>query len=325
MKLQNDLDELIRQKLALLHHVPSRNPLKMQSGRNRFMEEAQNLKLSVSAGGETRHSKWKLKDHPFIKKETRPMTSLITSLIMIFTLILGGGGITVAAAQYSQPDSPLYQVKLISEDAQLALISDPEVQAQTTLEFAARRLEEIQGLLKDGQPVPQELAARYENEVAQAIRYAMNQPDNDAARTMSQIQTQLETQARILEQLQAFGQQSQGILLQTRDTLQERLQLVSSGLGNMTQLRTNLQQQDQLQIQQTPNIVYITATPQAQGQQGGWVTGTPTPGSSYGPGPGDPASATCTPNYWNYDGSSTQNGPQGTQQGPGSPGGNSTR
>jgi hypothetical protein len=331
MKPKDEFEEMVTKKLEILRDSPTRNPLRTESGRTRFLNEAQNMKLSVSPDGLPRLSKWKLmiqQLNPFTKKETRPMTSLITSLIVIFSLILGGGGITVAAAQSSQPDSPLYEIKLLSEEAQLALISNPEVKVETTLDFAARRLEEIQGLLEDGQPIPAELAARYDLEVAQAIQYALNQPDNDASRSMAQIQTQLENQARVLEQIQANGNpQSQGVLLQTRDTLQERLQLVSSGLGDITQLRIQLQQQAQLQLQQTPNIIYITATPQAQGQQGGWVTGTPTPGSSYGPGPGLSASATCTPKYWNYDGTSTQNGPQGTQQdqGQGSPGGNDNK
>ncbi|MPM33837.1 hypothetical protein SDC9_80418 [bioreactor metagenome] len=331
MKSKIDIEKAVGQKLSILRSTDSRDPLRTQSGRNRFMEEARNLNLSVSPDDQPRLSKGKQKfQHlfPFANKETQRMTNLITSAIVILTLIFGGGGITVAAAQSSQPNSPLYEIKLLSEDVQLALTSDPDVQVQTALNFAARRLQEIQTLINDGQPIPAELAARYDLEVTQAIRYAMNQPDNEVGQTMTQIKTQLEIQARVLDQIQGKGsQQDQGVLLQTRDTVQERLQWVTTGLGDLTQLRDQLQIRDQLQTRIATSVLVGTSTPQPQGQQQGWVTGTPTPGSGYGPGPGPDPSVTCTPKDSNFDGTSTQNGQQGTQsnQGQGNSGQNGNK
>ncbi len=65
-----------------------------------------------------------------------------TVLTIVLVLLLAGGG-TVAAAAGSMPDSPLYPVKLATEEVQLVLTLSQIDKARLCAEFADRRVEEI--------------------------------------------------------------------------------------------------------------------------------------------------------------------------------------
>jgi len=66
----------------------------------------------------------------------------VTMASLALVLLLSGGGI-VAAASNSMPDSPLYQVKLATEQIQLLLTSSPEDKAELYAKLADRRVTEI--------------------------------------------------------------------------------------------------------------------------------------------------------------------------------------
>jgi len=65
-----------------------------------------------------------------------------TVVAIVLGLILVGGG-TVSAAGYSMPDSPLYPVKLTTEQVRLALTPSELGKAQLSTELADRRIVEI--------------------------------------------------------------------------------------------------------------------------------------------------------------------------------------
>ncbi len=66
----------------------------------------------------------------------------VTMASLALVLLLSGGGV-VAAASNSMPDSPLYQVKLATEQIQLFLTSSPEGRAELHAKLADRRVTEI--------------------------------------------------------------------------------------------------------------------------------------------------------------------------------------
>ena len=78
------------------------------------------------------------KRHRFFGWQLRWVTMASLSLV----LLLSGGGI-VAAASNSMPDSPLYQVKLVTEQIQLLLTSSPEDKAELHAKLVDRRVTEI--------------------------------------------------------------------------------------------------------------------------------------------------------------------------------------
>ena len=71
-------------------------------------------------------------------------------ILVIATLLLGGIGITGAAAQSAIPGDALYPVKTSIEQTRLSLAQDAGDRAQMKLRFAEVRLEEIAALIKEG-------------------------------------------------------------------------------------------------------------------------------------------------------------------------------
>ncbi len=75
----------------------------------------------------------------------------VTALAIVLALLLAGGG-TVAAAGNSMPDSPLYPVKLASEQVQLKLTASSIRKARLYAKLADRRVAEIAYILDRGEP-----------------------------------------------------------------------------------------------------------------------------------------------------------------------------
>lgn len=73
----------------------------------------------------------------------------VTATSLALTLMLSGGGV-VAAASNSMPDSPLYSVKLATEQVQLFLASSPEGEAELYAKLVDRRVDEIVNMAGEG-------------------------------------------------------------------------------------------------------------------------------------------------------------------------------
>ncbi len=295
MNPKDELDPKLLEKFLLLRKSPVRNSDKALLGRSNFIQEAQDIKKAVSSPVKSRHKRWMDSFQSIFvtrRKDRSPMLSTFATISIILALLFGGGGVTVAAAQSSQPDQPLlYEVKLLSEDFRMSLASDPQTQYQIALDFADRRAEEIQTILAAAGIPPESLQFRYQNQVEATIRFAMNLPDSQAIQALEQIQTRLQSQQKALLQVQANGSPAAvAALLQARQMIQERLQWVQNGLTNPTQLRDQLQQRNQDRYHSTQ------ATQLAPGTGGGnpWTTGTPSPNSGYGPGNGTGVCINCT-------------------------------
>jgi hypothetical protein len=86
------------------------------------------------------------------KKQRRPFSwqlRWVTTASLALALLLSGGGI-VAAASTSMPDSPLYQVKLATEQIQLFLTPATEDKAELYAKLADRRVTEIVNMAQAG-------------------------------------------------------------------------------------------------------------------------------------------------------------------------------
>jgi len=303
MKPEIEFDRRLMGKLDFLQIDPLRNPENAKIGRASFLREAQDFSGAVSLPEKRRHNGWMHALQSIFKvqkKEQSPMISTLATIILIVSFVLGGGGVTVAAAQNSQPDQPLYGVKVMSEDARLGLVADPQSEYQLALQFADRREAEIRTMLDAGNLPPEAVQTRYQDQVEQAIQFAINLPNGQAIQALQQIQTRLQTQQRALDQVQSNRSADvNAVLLRTRQMLQDRLQWVEAGLIDLAQLRDQLHLRDQQRNQDRQNTVSPAgqSTKMSPGTGGGnpWTTGTPTPGSGYGPGGGTGDCATCTP------------------------------
>jgi hypothetical protein len=296
------------QQLEVLKRVPPRNAQRAQAGRAAFLQEARQLAQAVSAPAELRPIEWK---HKFLslfstRKERSPMLSLLTTLMLVLTLIFGGSGITLASAQNSLPDQPLYNLKLWSEELHFNLTSDPQAAWRLAESFAERRAAETRAMLAAGQTPSQAVQERYRSQIEQATHLAAGLPASQALGALEQIRQQLRQQEQSLNQLQLQNNdQAEAVRQRLQLMLQERIRSVEAGIERQQQRNGRPAQApgaagqpggareptDEL----TPSgILPAEATTSAGGNP--WTSGTPTPYSGYGPGPGDGTCDACTPN-----------------------------
>jgi len=242
------------------------------------------------------------------------MFSTFGTLMLIAALLLGGGGVTAAAAQTASPDSMLYPVKVWSEDARYSITSDNSTRLELSLEFANRRMAEIQNQLAAGETPAEALQLRLQNQLELALRLAAGLPPEQAAGALLRVQNALQNQMRAADAWQIADAPGEQVRQRVRSMLQERLILCEEGLQDPIQLRQQLQERQQNRNNTDPTLSgagslnpWTTGTPTPGssygpgpgGNQNPWTDGTPTPGSGYGPGPGTgdgtPVCETCTP------------------------------
>lgn len=210
------------------------------------------------------------------------MFGTIGTIILIVTLVLGGSGVTVAAAQNSLPDDALYPVKIWSEDIRSGLTQNDQTRIQLAMDLVDRRAEEIVVMLRAGQVPPDSVHERLQAEVELAITLAVGQKDSDAVSTLRQIRERIEQQEQVMLSVgEPKSPQEETIQNQIQNMMREQLRLCDDGINDPQMLREHLQYRLQ-------NSFKASSTYSANDTNGSpWMTGTPIPGSSYGPGPGD--------------------------------------
>ncbi len=240
------------------------------------------------------------------------MFGALATILLILSLAFGGGGISVAAAQTSLPDEPLYGLKLWSEEARLRLNGVPQAQFELALKLIERRSNEIMTMLADGKTPTDKVLERYQAQVEMALHLAVGLPEGEALPAMVRLQDRL----RLMEQTtQTMMGTPQAEVVQTRirTMLQECINWIDGAEETPDQYQQMLkdrdqdrdqdgkQDKDQNRIQLHTGTPASTGgkqnssndgncgeecTPAATGKGGNpWTETTPTPGSEYGPGP----------------------------------------
>jgi len=280
--------------LEALRPVPARDPVAATSGRRAFLEQARALRQPVSRAGRERPTGWTF----LLGKERSPMTAIV-SLVLALALAFGGAGATAYAAQDSLPSDPLYGVKLLSEQVQLALNGDLQGDLDLLVGFVAERVREMTALAADGDAVPERVQTRLQEQLQQALQYAAQLGDAEMAGALERIQTMAENQARTLEQARLNAPEQAG----------EALRLAEQ---TMTQARTMAE--GGLDDPLTFRLRQGLSRPEDAPDQPDTAPGGSGDGSGGGFGPGDGTCDTCTPEP-------TGTGPYGPGQGGNGPGG----
>jgi hypothetical protein len=299
-----DIDpRLIKEILSIKEKRP-RDPQRAKLGSEKFIAEARKIAKNVSFSQDLRHTGVRGQKQAFrlfMRKESSPMFNTITSIIIALSLVLGSGVATVAASQTSIPGDLLYEVKLASESIEMDLTSDPISQFALALELVQERADEINTLLLEGTIPTEAVQTRYKAQIEQAMAIAAGLSGENAVPALEQLQIQLEAENRAFTENQKNASPlSESAMAQVRTMLEERMRMIETGQTNLLQLRQQLQVQEQLnnpdQGQQGENSVNGNGQQDSTTTGGGnpWVEGTPTPNSSYGPGPGE-CESTCTP------------------------------
>jgi len=303
----DELNRDIVDMLEPLRRVPQRNPHKAAAGRAEFLSKAENQfsGMPVSDTPIQRLNGWIAgMINLFKRKERFDMFSILTAVVLTLTVLFGGAGATVYAAQSSMPDEALYPLKTFSEDLRLNLAVDPEAQIKLLLNYADQRVGEMAELLDQGEPVPQEVQSRYMKLMGSAMQTAAGLNAENMLKNMGEIQLRVKNQERIIKQTPVGA----GVAALTRQgweaAIEDQLQILETGLQDPQAFQNQFQHQFQYQqglITDTiTGTVPVTGTfahqnqfqQQFQHQQGisGTITGTisgtlPITGTYYSPGP----------------------------------------
>jgi hypothetical protein len=328
-QLDNTLDSHLEDWFAVLRPIPPRNEQTAMLGREKFLAQARSLSKTVSKTSDLRHRGWiDLIRYLIHNKEYSPMTLTVTSIVLVLSLLMGGAGVTVYAAQDSLPSQALYEVKTLSEDVATYLpISDAE-KIELELNYASRRVNEINRMAMLDLDPPESVITRLEKHLDQVISLALNTREKDMMRMLLKIRERLVDQEKTLRQTLQSGP----AIERAREAIQTRLQWAEFGLNDPGKFREQARLQNR--YSQPPESsggygpgpgtnpdresgddgygpgphMMGTPTPgngDGPGPEkdeeppgyspGPYATGTPTPGSGYGPGPGPDPSCTCTP------------------------------
>ena len=95
---------------------------------------------------------------------------------VVVLAVLGAAGGTVYASQDALPDSPLYRVKLATEDARVWFTFDDSGKAELLLDQSSERTNEIMGMLRGGKPVPGNVLSAMRDRNARAVRILEGHP-----------------------------------------------------------------------------------------------------------------------------------------------------
>jgi hypothetical protein len=257
-QLNHTLEPPLKDWFALLRPIPPRDPVAAARGKENFMVQVRSLPAPVSKSDGVRHIRWIDSIRQLIRnKEYSPMYVAFTSIVLAISLLFGGAGATVYAAQDSLPNQALYGVKTFSEDLTRSLSLRNQLRLQLELDYASRRVDEMASLAMAGLQPPEAVLLRLEMHLDQAIKLAANTGEGDMLRLLRHVQRRLQQHIRILDE----APQSGPLMIRARDAIQTRLQWVALGLSEPNTFREQVQVRNQ--FQQLPEI-----------------------GESYGPGPG---------------------------------------
>jgi hypothetical protein len=224
--------ETFRQ-LKALGDVAPRSAQRAAEGKAAFLKQADDLKQAVSVPAQSRHTNEKA----VWRKERFPMLALARgALIVVFAL--GGTAGTALAAQTSQPDDALYPVKLMTEDLQLALATNPQTDLDLLLGWIAERVDEMAAMEAEGEPIPQRTAERLQMQLEQALQLASELDDHAMVQALEQIRVTTQQQIQRMEQLRLNASQANDEVLQLMQQNMNQIRVTAEqGIEDPTTLR----------------------------------------------------------------------------------------
>lgn len=167
----------------------------------------------------------------------------ISTLVLIFTLLFGGTGATVYAAQNSLPDETLYPVKLMTEDIRFGLSPRSDDRLELALQFAQKRLDEMLAMNQAGYHPATSVGDRWEYQVQSALRLTANMSETAFTQSLNRVRE------RLMEQENQLGQHlethpTDPTLERVREQLRDHLGLLDEGLGDHDAFRSRVHNND---------------------------------------------------------------------------------
>lgn len=236
MSQPNDqLDPQWRDALERLKTVPSRDSEAAARGRAHFLAHAKSLQQAVSQSAHRRHTGW---INPFARQASLALSAVV---FLLLCMLLGGTAATVYAAQDSLPDTPLYPVKIMSEEALTALAFQPEPKLDLLLSFADRRVNEIAALTLQGSAPPESVTSRLQQQLDEALELGAEMPDAGLTQALERVEATIQWQRQTLTRAQTHvAEPAKPVLARVQAMLEERLGLVEIGLTDPQTFRQQM-------------------------------------------------------------------------------------
>jgi hypothetical protein len=234
------IEKLIRKRLLILKDMPGRSLEAEKAGRTRFLLEVASLRRDYTY----RQNLWGIFKSFVSGRHARLAFSTAAAVCMVLALLLVSGGTVVFASQSSQPNQILYPVKLLSEDVRLGLAANSESQFQLNMEFAERRLDEIDKLDQTGQDAGVQVTDRLQNELNSAIDSAASLDNTGVIKTMKNLQANLLRHKDHLIKLQSLANPN-AMAKYTRvvKILEQKVSLAEQGIKDPQSIHELLAQQ----------------------------------------------------------------------------------
>ncbi len=176
------LDPRLQALLDELRPAPERDPQVAAQGKANFMAEVDSLlaaqaNLPKPSFAERVRQKFPAFSMSFGQRSLATLAAVVVVLVLIF----GGAGMTAVAAQAALPGDALYSVKTGLEGTRASLTGSAASQVSLYLQFAERRLVEIEKLIAEGryadiQLATQEFEAHIQNALASLSKLAASDP-----------------------------------------------------------------------------------------------------------------------------------------------------
>jgi hypothetical protein len=220
--------------LEELKAVPARDPALAERARVSFLKEAAFLRPSASRGAARNQGRLINRLFPaFSLRSPWPAFNAILAVFLALVIFLGGGAVTVAAAQESLPDQTLYTVKTWSEDALVTLAPSPKLKLQYNLDFSDRRISEITNLLSSGKPIPEKVESRLQAELKVMLELAASLEDTDMRLQLEQMHRRAEAQLQRLDALVTGASiQTSPVLAQVQEQVSDQIRWCALGLAD---------------------------------------------------------------------------------------------
>jgi hypothetical protein len=248
-KVANDQsEEWMQEKLRVLQDVSgsARTPEAENAGRARFLSEAAALRRAAMVRPASRLNGWATLISFISGKQARLAFSAVAAVCIVMALLLASGGTLVYAAQGSQPNQVLYPVKLFSEDVRLGLANDTQSQFDLNLEFANRRLDEIDKLSQAGQEAGIQVTDRLQNELDAALDSAASLDNSGAVKALENLQANLlKHQAHLLKLQTQANPHAVANYTRVVEMLQLKVDQAALGIKDPQSIRKLLKQEKQ--------------------------------------------------------------------------------
>jgi hypothetical protein len=273
-------EEWMQNKLLSLRDMPGleQSPEAEKAGRARFLSEAAVLRKALPVRHSSRQSLWETLGSFISGKQARLAFYAATVMCVVLGLLLASGGTVVFASQGSQPGQVLYPVKLISENVRLGLAANPQSQFQLNLEFAGRRLDEIDKLVQAGQDPSSQVTDRLQNELNAALDSAANLDTSGSVKALENLQANLvQHQNQLLKLQSQANPRAVGNYTRVVEMLQQKVNLAEQGIKDPQTIHQILKQQKK----QDKQLSGSTPTPTPPGALNNAAsTGTSTPAAT---------------------------------------------